>query len=238
MKAKHYFRFKLLQVAFIVTSILHCSINALAQDVLMAKANKLITVSYGVSNYDKKSVESYMSKLSLDTPSGTSYAYNLKYINPITITFDYAYNDFTTLGLGINYYNYTLNEKRFSAADTLDIETKGFKLAIQVRGIKYFVQRPRSAFYLMISPGLRLRTNTYNTSDDYTLKVIDIHQTPQTKYEDYSPFSMDAGMGLKFLVTRNIGISAEFGVMTGLARIGLCYSLKNKWRRTPDDIGW
>lgn len=238
MKAKHYFNFKYPSVSLLIICFLFTHIPSIAQEVLMAKANKLLTVSYGVSNYDKKSVENYMSKTELDAPSDVSFNYTLKYINPLTITFDYAANDFTTLGLALNYYNYTLNEKRVSSTDTIDIETKGYKLAIQVRGIKYFVQRPRSAFYVLVSPGFRIRTNTYNTTDAYALKVIDIHQTPQTKYEDYSPFSLDAGMGLKFLVTRKIGLSAEFGVMTGLARVGLCYSLKNKWRRIPDNIGW
>ena len=201
----------------------------------MAKGNKVLTISYGLSN-----IYTYFltQQINSDKANYTFYTYNVKFNHPLVASFDYAISDYTTIGLSGGFYTFHLHEKKVFANDTSVIDTKGFKMAIQLRGIRYIVQSAKSVFYIFVGGGVRFRSLNINTSNDSIINAALIHQIPETNPKKYSPFSLDAGLGLKFLVTKKIGFSCEFGMTTGLAQFGLFYSLKNKWRRVNDKIGW
>lgn len=209
-----------------------------SQEVLMAKANKMISITYGLSNIDKISLENYMSKQVKDNQSTVRYDYQLQFSHPIQIAFDYACSDFTTIGLGLNYSQYKLSETRTSINDTGSVESKGSKLALQLRGIRYIVQRPKSVLYFFAGAGFRMRSVKYSSSNPAILKDIDIHQIPATRYDNYLPLSAEVGIGARFLVVRNMGLCAEVGAIDAVSRIGIFYSIKNKWRKSNDEIGW
>jgi uncharacterized membrane protein len=174
----------------------------------------------------------------LNLSSTESLNNTTKFSNPIQITVDDAISDYTTIGIGVSYYSMHLTEQHIATQDTFSLDTKGFKAAIQLRGIRYFIQGRRFVCYMFAGAGLRFRSLTDAASDPKSVSTAYIHQIGETKTTGYSAFSFDAGLGLKFLLTRNIGISAETGVTTGIAQIGLFYSFKNKWRRPIDNIGW
>ncbi|MEN9340408.1 MAG: hypothetical protein RIQ62_1720 [Bacteroidota bacterium] len=209
----------------------------LSQEALMAKANKMISITYGLSNIDKIRLENYMSKQVKDNQS-IRYDYQLQFSHPIQIAFDYACSDFTTIGLGLNYYHYKLNETRTIINDTGIVESKASKLALQLRGIRYIVQRPKSVLYFFAGAGVRMRSVKYSSSDPAILKDIDIHQIPATRYDNYFPLSAEVGIGARFLVMHNIGLCVEVGAIDAVSRIGIFYSIKNKWRKSNDEIGW
>ena len=206
-----------------------------AQEPLMAKANKILTISYGVTNFNKIMLTDYVQSHVEGYPG---LSYSIKYTNPLALTFDYAVSDYTTLGLGVSYFSFHLKEKRQDFIDTFDLDTKGYRIAIQLRGIRYIVQGPRSVFYMFAGAGIRFRSVSYNTTDQLAIQGAEIHEAAEASDQPYFPLSLEAGMGLKFLVTKRIGISGEFGMMTGIGQFGLFYSLKNKWRRTNDHLGW
>ncbi len=209
--------------------------NAKAQEPLMAKANMMLTVSYGATNFNRIVLDKYLTKQSVIDPS---ISYDIKYSNPLSANVDYAISDYTSLGIGVNYYSFDLKETRKDIVDSFDLDTKGHRIAIQVRAMRYIIQRPRSIIYFFAGAGARFRSVKYNSSDSLALHTADIHHTADGSLSSYSPISLDVGLGLKFLVVRNIGVSAEFGMMTGIGQIGLFYSFKNKWRRSRDNIGW
>ncbi len=223
------------EILFLLPSVLLSSSSALAQEPLMAKANMMLTVSYGVTNFNRIVLDNYLQSQSVYSPSLT---YSIKYSNPLGVNFDYAVSDYTSVGFGLNYYSFNLKETRKDYVDTFDLETKGYRVAAQVRAMRYIVQRPRSVLYFFAGAGARFRSVKYNSNDSLALHIADIHHKPDGSPDTYSPVSLDAGMGLKFLVVRNIGLSAEFGMMTGIAQFGLFYSFKNKWRKSHDNIGW
>lgn len=241
MKGKQHFKFvwfKSLEIIRFILLLIVCigiSQSSFAQEPLMAKGNKVLTVSYGMSNIYKSLLTLELNNNEFDDES---YSYTAKFTNPLIVSFDYAISDYTTIGLSGGFYSFRLKERREYPGDTIEVDTKGLKFAIQLRGIRYIVQSPRSVFYMFAGAGVRLRSMKHNTSDTYIIRASRIHQTPETNPTNYSPLSLDAGMGLKFLVTKKIGISCEFGMMTGLAQVGMFYSLKNKWRRVNDKIGW
>ena len=208
-----------------------------AQDPLMAKANKALTISYGIGNFNKLFLTNYIDDKTYST-TNSYLSYTAKFSNPITLTFDYAVSDYSTIGIAFNYFTFNLSEKRQDLQDTFNLETKGNQMAFQLRGIRYIVQRPRSALYLFGATGLRFRSVEYNTTDQHDIHIAEIHKFAYANPEPYSPLSLEAGMGIKFLITQKIGISSEFGFVTGIAQCGLFYSFKNKWRRTKDPIGW
>ncbi|HNF72110.1 MAG TPA: hypothetical protein PLP34_06850, partial [Chitinophagaceae bacterium] len=231
MKAKLLFNSALLCFLFL-------SPVSKAQECLMAKGNKILTISYGITNIERSVLNSYMQRVESEDAGSYQYNYSIKYTNPLSASFDLATSDFTTVGIGLNYFGYNMSETRTGAKDTSSLSNKGYRMAIQLRGIRYIVQRPRSLFYLFAGAGIRMRKNRYSTSDAYVLNVMDIQQTPGTTYNGFSPWSLDAGLGLKFLIAGNVGFSAEAGAVTGIARFGLFYSFLNKWRRNRDNIGW
>lgn len=226
--------YRLICLCFI--SGIHLQVKA--QEPLMAKANAAFTISYGATNVYRTQLISYLEDQLSEYKGNGNFSYNVKMRNPIALTYDYALNDYTTIGVGINYYSFHLKEHKQSIIDTLDIDTKGFKTAIQLRGVRYFVQRQRSAFYFFGAMGARFRVIKHNTSDEYSINQAEIHQIPETNPSNYSPLSFEAGLGLKLLVTRKIGFCTEFGLMTGITQIGLFYSLKNKWRKWDNSNGW
>ena len=196
----------------------------------MAKANKVLTLSYGMANYDQTRLLNYLDK----QLAGSSTSYSAHYSHPVQLCFDAAISDYTTLGIGVSYFTFDLKEKH----DTIDLHTKGQQVQIQLRAIRYFYQRPRSVAYLFAGIGGRFREGTYNSTDSSTLATAAIHHFADASQATYFPLSVNAGLGFKGLVTRTIGISLEVGVTTGIAQAGLFYSFKNKWRRHYDGIGW
>lgn len=213
-------------------------LQALAQEPLMAKGNAAMTLTYGASNIYRTQLKLYLNGQMVDNSLPGNFTYKVKMSNPLQFSYDYALNDYTTIGASINYYSFHLKEQKQTIADTFDIDTKGFKTAIQLRGVRYFVQRANSAFYFFGAAGVRFRVMKHNTSDDYKINLTEIHQIPETNPSNYSPLSLEAGMGLKILVTKKIGFCTEFGLMTGITQIGLFYSLKNKWRKWDNSNGW
>ncbi len=208
-----------------------------AQDPLMAKANKMLTVSYGAANYNHLMLNGYLQEQSQDILT-YNFTYSTKYSNPIAVTFDYAVSDYTAVGIGVNYYSFHLTENRKDIVDTFNLDTKGFRMAVQARCMRYFVQRPRSIFYFFAGAGIRFRSVKYNTTDQHDIKIAEIHQQYDASPLTYSPLSLEAGLGLKFLASKKIGLSSEFGMITGLAQFGLFYTFRNKWRKVNDNIGW
>ncbi|GBL35032.1 hypothetical protein EMGBS15_06270, partial [Filimonas sp.] len=94
------------------------------------------------------------------------------------VNFDYALSDYTSVGLGLNYYSFHLKETRKDNVDTFDLETKGYRVAAQVRAMRYILQRQRSILYFFAGVGARFRSVKYNTNDSLSLHIADIHQKP------------------------------------------------------------
>jgi len=222
-------------LSLLVVVMLCSFLKVKAQEPLMAKANMMFTVSYGTNNYNRMVLEKYVHTKFVNEPS---ISYAIKYSNPLSANVDYAISDYTSLGLGVNYYTFNLNEKRTDSILAYDLETKGRRIAIQIRAMRYIIQRPRSILYFFAGAGARFRFVKYNTSDSIALRTAAIHHTADGSLSAYSPISMDLGLGAKFLLIRNIGISAEVGILTSIAQVGLFYSFKNKWRKSHDNIGW
>jgi uncharacterized membrane protein len=221
---------------WLLSVMMFCSfLQVKAQEPLMAKANMMFTVSYGANNYNRMVLEKYVHTKFVNDPS---ISYNIQYSNPLNANVDYAMSDYTSLGLGVNYYSFDLNEKRTDTIHSYDLETKGRRIAIQIRAMRYVIQRPRSIVYFFAGAGARFRSVTYNSTDSIALRTAAIHHTADGSLSTYSPISMDLGVGAKFLLIRNIGISAEVGMLTSIAQVGLFYSFKNKWRKSHDNIGW
>jgi hypothetical protein len=212
--------------------------KAFAQDPLMAKGNKALTFSFGVTNIYKTLLNVYLADKDATQLSTNSLSYSVKMSNPVVVTYDYAVSDYTTIGIGINYYSIKLNERRESSTDTLTTESNGYKASLQIRGIRYLVQKAGSVFYFYAGAGVRFRKLDSKANENSFLQTAYIYQFPETSLSGYTPLSLDAGLGLKFLLTKKIGLSAEFGLTTGIAQIGLFYSFKNKWRKSNDNIGW
>ena len=219
----------------LLTLLLLGSFYANAQEPLMAKGNKTFGISYGITNFNRVTLNNYVANQNVGNYSMNA---SIHYSNPLVLTFDMALSDYTTVGIGVGYYNFNLKQFRANAIDTFDLHTSGHRFTLQARIIRYFVQRPRSVFYLFGGVGARFRSVTYNTSDSLVLHLADIHHAADADPDGFFPVSINAGIGFKFLLSRRIGFMSEWGVTTGIGQLGIFYSFKNKWRRTNDNIGW
>lgn len=209
--------------------------TACAQEPLMAKGNKALTVSYGVSNAIRVHLKNVLEDEAVVTPG---YTYQLNFTNPLQATFDIAFSDYTTAGVAVSWCHFRVRESGQFSNDASTLETKGYKLAVQLRGIRYVLQSQRSVIYFVGAAGIRLRGVRDNSTDPDKQATAYSHQVPELSALSYSPFSIEAGLGMKFLLTKKLGISAEAGMLTGIGQIGVFYSFKNKWRKSNDKYGW
>lgn len=206
-----------------------------AQEPLMAKGNKVLSISYGAGNAVRKDLSRSLSDQQAIHPG---YIYQLGFTNPLQASFDMALSDYTTAGIAASWCRFRVKENgQFSQLGS-ELETKGYKLTVQVRGIRYLVQGQRMVCYFFGAAGLRLRGITYSSSDLEVNTKAYSHQVSLLSANPYKPFSLEAGLGLKFLLTSKVGLSVEAGALTGIAQLGLFYSLKNKWRKSNDQYGW
>lgn len=225
------FNFRLIAIALFVFS----NYAASSQEPLMAKGNKAFTLSYGVGNTVRIDL-----KKTLDdqVANNNGYTYELRGTNPLQANLDIAFSDYTTAGIAVSWCRFAVKESGQFSNDASTLETRAHKVALQLRGVRYIMQSQRAVIYFFGAAGIRFRKVSDDSNDALKRQLAFSHQAGELSTAAYRPYTVEAGLGLKFLVTKTLGVSAEAGMLTGIAQVGLFYSFKNKWRKSNDQYGW
>jgi len=197
-----------------------------AQEPMMAVHNMAFSVLYGFTNAHA---------INLDLNSKTGSTYSNRFGKPLTMCYEYAVKDDFTIGAVFNYFNYDIKEN--NSVDSSAFRLKGKQIGLTARALRFVLHRPRMMTYVFVNPGLRFRQQTFSSETN------DLFQT--SSYSDsrmdsgqFKPYSLEAGIGTKFLVTRRVGLCAEVGMLNAIFQTGLCYIFLESSRKSKDAIGW
>lgn len=206
-----------------------------AQDVLMARGNTQLTVSTSLINNYKRAMQKDMSAFKGGMDYLKRFDYTVDCSMPLSFTAEYAVTSYTTLGLNANYFTYSLTELREDALGTIQATTKGSHLDLHLRAVRYFFATPGSSMYVLGEIGLTHRSIQY-TGDANAAAYINTF--PETRKDGYKTLSYDYGIGLRVRLFHQVGVSAEFTMLSVLGRYGVYYIIPPAGRRTKDQIGW
>jgi hypothetical protein len=218
-------------VAFMVCGLL-ASGSTHAQDVLMAKGNAQITLSASPINYYNTWFKRGMGTVDHEL---NRFDYSLKFSKPLSLTAEYAVSSYTTVGINANYFTYDLSETREDDLGVQTATTKGKHIDLHARIVRYFYATPGSALYLLGEIGMKTRSLQRGGDKD---AVAYINTFPETTKDSYSSLSYDYGIGFRARVIKQVGLSAEFTMLSILGRFGVFYIIQPAGRRSKDQIGW
>lgn len=220
-----------------VACALFPSLSALAQDVLMARGNAMVTAAISPINFYGNAVRNGMSDIRFDVQSDLKrFEYTADFSKPLSLTAEYALSSYTTVGININRFSYSLSETREDDFGTVSTTTKGSHLDLHLRAVRYFYATPRSAMYLLGEIGAQTRSISYG--NDAGTDLAYINTFPETRPGDYKTLSYDYGLGLKVRLFAGVGLSAELTMLNLAGRYGLFYQIQPAGRRSKDNIGW
>lgn len=216
------------------------SISATAQDNMMAEGNKSVTLSYGLVNYYKTGMNRTLKNADNNfyTNSLGDYSYKSIVTNPFTFSFDYAYRDNQAFGLALSYFSYAMTEDRKDKIEETSLTLRGFYMSVSGRATRYISHKPHFMLYLFAGGGLKIRSQSSSAETDHEKEISYLHQTPLTSTAGFAPLFWEGGIGLKFAITRKIGLMTELSRTPGWMHIGLCYLMLPKSRKKSDRIGW
>jgi hypothetical protein len=210
-----------------------------AQDVIMAKGNAQITLGVSAINLHQASMEDEMHFLkTIELDWHKRFDYELRFSKPLNVTAEYALSSYTTIGLNVNYFSYTLSEQREDDVESVGFTTNGRHLDFHLRALRYFYATPRSALYLIGEAGIATRSVQYKTDKGSPVSMAYINTFPETKPGGFRSFSYDYGIGWKVKLLKPVGLSAEFTQLAPLGRYGIFYNIQPAGRRAKDAIGW
>jgi hypothetical protein len=198
----------------------------------------MVTVAISPVNFYGNAVRNGMSDIRFDVESELKrFEYTADFSKSISLTAEYAVSSYTTVGININRFSYSLTEIREDDFGTVDMATKGSHTDLHVRAVRYFYATPRSAMYLLGEAGAQFRSIAYSNNggaDDLAY----INTFPETRPDDYKTLSYDYGLGFKVRLFSGVGLSAEWTMLSLAGRYGLFYQIRPAGRRSKDNIGW
>lgn len=204
-----------------------------AQEQMMAQHNMLFSINYGLSN----------ALLIGNQPtnfnqSGESITYKVKFQKPITLTYEYALRNQTNIGLNMSYCGYKLSELHILNTDTSSYSVKGSHLSIQLRSLRYLAHRRKFMLYFFGLAGIKTIKYAVTSTENNTLTKSHLKSYFQFLKNESLSYSLGIGLGSKILVTKNIGLNLEVGIMNPIAQVGLFYRILESSRKTKDVYGW
>lgn len=154
---------------------------------------------------------------------------------PLSFCFEYALKDNFTVGVGMHYFKYDVKEE--NTIDSSMYRMKGQQIGLSARVLRFILHRPRTMTYLFMNAGVRFRQQTFSseTNGPFLNSCFPGSQLDEAMFK---PYSLEAGLGAKFLITRRIGLGAEVGLLNAIVQTGLTYIFLEPSRKTKDAIGW
>ncbi len=211
-----------------------------AQDNLMAEGNKSISLAYGIHNIYRTGANKAFSGAedNFANYSMGEYAYKSILTNPFTISFDYAFRDNTAFGVALSYFSYAMSEDRKDVIADQSLTLRGFYFSFSGRATRYITHHPRFCVYLFGGGGVRMRSQSTNAETEEEKKISYLFQNPLTTLKGLPPLFWEAGIGIKYALSRKFALMAEISRTPAWGNIGFTYILLHKSRRKSDRIGW
>lgn len=144
--------------------------------------------------------------------------YKITGVGPIHAKFEYAVSDKIGLGASLNFVHTKIKWNATSGSETYEQGYKYMALAANARINWHFIDNDKLDVYYGLGFGYN-----YSNSEFYTTNPSVVED--QTFSLSGVPIGFETTFGIRYLITDNIGIYAEFGWAKSIAQGGLVYKL-------------